>query len=56
MSHEDQLRAVRNDVREAQERINQAMRMLHAKRFDACLTELEIAQKALFTAERQGRP
>jgi hypothetical protein len=57
VSDEDKLRAVGNHVREARERIDRAMNKLRG-RFgaDVGLIELELAQRALYAAEQQGRP
>lgn len=51
MSHEDRLRAVGNNVRQAREDVTKAILKLRAKGQETALYELEMAQRALLAAE-----
>ena len=51
MSNEDRLRAVANNVREAKEDVTKAILKLRAEGQTTGMYELEMAQRALFSAE-----
>ena len=51
MSHEEKLRSVANDVKEARQEVTAAILKLRKEGQKTALYELEMAQKALFKAE-----